>query len=254
MEIDDDYVDYSMVLLHGLRWLNSVVHDGIVPLDMCKAAAKQLRDEVADLNRYIGEHQEPSARDMTRIGSQEIRIRVKASDFLTILNAELEKLSVYHVARKRIYDTNDLILNAHKLFSEEVLKYLPKEAMADVDAAGRCLAFEVPTAAAFHVLRASESLMGLYYCALTQGRTFKDDKVTRNWGKYIDALEKNGADKKVTEFLNHIRAAYRNPVTHPEDTLTLDKALDLFNAEISSISQIVSQVIFLKAQNPESAH
>jgi hypothetical protein len=243
MRPNDDYVDYSVILLRALRWLNAVLYDSIVPLDTCKPAARKLEGEVREHQRYLENHQDPGARDMYVIGSQERMIDVYAGEFLTILNAELEKLSVYQVAKKRIYDTNDLIQHAHKLFSEVVIKRLPEAAKTDIDAAGRCLAFEVPTAAAFHILRASEAVMGLYYSVLTNGRTFKADKVMRNWGAYIEALRKHGAEKKVTEILDHIRAEYRNPITHPEDTLTLDEALDLFNAEVSSISQIISQVI-----------
>jgi hypothetical protein len=250
MRPNDDYVDYSVILLRARRWLTSVLYDGIVPLDTCKPAARKLDDQVRELQQYLESHQDPDTRDMYAIGSQERLIDVYTGEFLTILNAELEKLSVYQVAKKRIYDTNDLIQNAHKLFSEAVVKRLPGAAKTDTDAAGKCLAFEVPTAAAFHILRASEAVMGLYYSVLTNGRTFKSDKVMRNWGAYIEALRKNGAEKKVTEILDHIRAEYRNPITHPEDTLTLDEALDLFNAEVSSISQIISQVILKSSQQP----
>lgn len=244
LEPKPDDVDKRLIFMQARRYLHGLLFDEIVPLDTCKQAAKRLRDEIAAHVEYLEKTPEED-RDVLRVMLTESRIKSLTSEFLSILNAELDKLSVYHVVKKRIYDTNDLILRGHKLFSESVCDRLPATAKTDVDASGKCLAFELPTAAAFHILRASESVMGLYYQTLTKGRTFKDDKIARNWGSYIKALSDNGAEKKITEFLDHIRAAYRNPITHPEDVVTLDESLDLFNAEISSISQIITQVILL---------
>jgi hypothetical protein len=241
----DGKIDLDLKLLQAQNWLDAVRTDGIVPLDTCKHAATQLHAQVVSFRSYLDTTDKPEPLVVALTAS---RMRSSTTEFLSILNAELDKASVYYVAKKRIYDTNDLISQAHKLFSQSVLDVLPPNAKDDVDQAGKCLAFEVPTSAGFHILRASESVMGLYYQTLTKGQTFKDDKIMRNWGAYIEALRKNGAEKKVTEFLDHIRGEYRNPITHPEDVLTLDQALDLFNAEISSISQIISQVIVLRGK------
>jgi hypothetical protein len=218
----------------------------IVPLQTCRSKANELTEALREFDKYLEATDRPSW-DVVQVTILQGRIQTRTEEFLTILNAELDKISVYHVAKKRIYDTNELIASACSIFSQTIANALPISAKHDVDEAGKCLAFEVPTAAAFHILRASEAVMGLYYQTLTKGRTFRDDKIARNWGAYIDALRKNGAEKKVTEFLDHIRAEYRNPITHPEDELNLDQALDLFNAEISSIGQIMNHVLTLRA-------
>ena len=233
-------------LIRARRWIQGAAFGEIVPLQTCRPKATELNDALREFDTYLDVTDRQNW-DFVKVTILQGRIHTLSEEFLTILNAELEKISVYRVAKKRIYDTNDLIASARNILSKSVAEALPDPAKHDVDEAGKCLAFEVPTAAAFHILRSSEAVMGLYYQTLT-GRTFKDDNVARNWGAYIGALRKNGAEKKITEFLDHIRSEYRNPITHPQDELTLDEALDLFNAEISSISQMMTQVIALKAK------
>ena len=111
----------------------------------------------------------------------------------------------------------------------------------DIILAGKCLAFDVSTASAFHMWRALEIVFGAYYVSIT-GRTFEDDSVPRNWGKYIDALKKAGANAEITGNLNHIRAAYRNPIMHPNVNVTEDEAFSLFGIGISAITQTMQAI------------
>src|SRR5262245_61046831 len=91
--------------------------------------------------------------------------------------------------------------------------------------AGKCLAFEVPTAAAFHIFRAAESVMRLYYIAIFG--TIPAKKL-RNWGAYLKNLKSHGgADPKILHSLEQIKELYRNPTIHPETKYTLEEALSL---------------------------
>jgi hypothetical protein len=89
--------------------------------------------------------------------------------------------------------------------------------------------------------RALEIIIGAYYVSIT-GKTFDDDKVVSNWGQYIKALEKVGADKGITGNLDHIRAAYRNPVMHPNVNITKDDAFSLLGIGISAITQVMQAI------------
>jgi len=171
-----------------------------------------------------------------------------ATDFETVLANELPGLATYFVSQKGIYSTDDLISNADQHFAGETLKEIPQTAREDICAGGRCLAFELATASAFHMWRALETVMGQYFLALT-GKTFADAKIQRNWFEYIKALEKAGAEQKITEFLEHIRKEYRNPISHPTDTLELDEAQNLFGAALSAIGQSTKAAIELAAKN-----
>lgn len=61
----------------------------------------------------------------------------------------------------------------------------------------------------------------------------------RNWGVYIKNLRATGkADPKILDFLDHIRETYRNPISHPEATITTDEMLVLFGVATAAIVQI----------------
>jgi hypothetical protein len=166
----------------------------------------------------------------------------KAKEFETVLANELPGLATYVVSQKGIYSTDELISQAEMHIPEKYRSVLNDKAIEDVQQAGKCLAFEVSTASAFHMWRAVESVMNSYYQALT-GKTFAEANVVRNWGKYIEALEKANAEKRITKFLDHIREEYRNPINHPDETLDLDEAFGLFGAALSAITAITRAIL-----------
>jgi hypothetical protein len=74
-----------------------------------------------------------------------------AKEFEIVLGNELPGLATYIVSQKGIYSTDDLISNADQHFAEETLAKIPPNARQDICAGGKCLAFELPTASAFHM-------------------------------------------------------------------------------------------------------
>ncbi len=149
------------------------------------------------------------------------------------------------VSQKGIYSTDELIARAETHVPEKYREVLSGKATDDIQQAGKCLAFEVSTASAFHMWRAVESVMNSYYQALT-GKTFAEAKVTRNWGDYIKALDGSKADKKITVFLDHIRAEYRNPINHPDDTLDPEEAFGLFGTALSAITSMTRAIVEIR--------
>jgi hypothetical protein len=176
------------------------------------------------------------------IQAYQIRVLVeRAKEFETVLANELPGLATYIVYQKGIYSTDELISEADHHVPESLREILSPKAKEDIRQGGRCLAFEVGTASAFHMWRAVEAVMDSYHEALT-GKTFAQAGVTRNWGEYIKTLVKAKAEKKITSFLDHIREEYRNPVSHPEETVELDEAFLLFGASMSAIVQMLRPV------------
>jgi len=165
----------------------------------------------------------------------------RTKEFETVLANELPGLATYLVYQKGIYSTDELIADADQHVPERLRGVLSPKAKEDIRQGGRCLAFEVGTASAFHMWRAVESVMDSYHEALT-GKTFAQAEVTRNWGEYIKALVKAKAEKKITSFLDHVREEYRNPVSHPEETVELDEAFLLFGAAMSAIVQMLRPI------------
>jgi hypothetical protein len=169
----------------------------------------------------------------------------RVKEFETVLANELPGLATYVVSQKGIYSTDELISHAEMHVPEKCRVLLNEKATEDIQQAGKCLAFEVATASAFHMWRAVESVMDSYYQTL-MGKTFSDAGVTRNWGQYIQALQNAKAETKITTFLDHIREEYRNPISHPDESLELDEAFQLFGAAMSAIGQILKAILEIK--------
>jgi hypothetical protein len=95
------------------------------------------------------------------------------------LASELNVAQAYHVTRKGAFNLALLVKDATAIFSDEVQAGMDSDEQYDIIQAGRCLAFEVPTAAAFHIFRATESVMRRYYIAVIGTVPAKT-----NWGAY----------------------------------------------------------------------
>jgi hypothetical protein len=155
------------------------------------------------------------------------------------LAAELGMQDTYVVSRKGIYSTSELIERADNLFSENVRAQLPEDAKRDINEAGRCLAFDLPTAAGMHILRALEAVM-LEYLKKRNAKPLKDSQ--RNWGQYVAKLREADADQKVVSALDQIRELHRNPTMHPEVFLSTDEALALLGLAQSAILAMMADM------------
>jgi hypothetical protein len=157
-----------------------------------------------------------------------------AKEFETVLKTELNNADTYFIDPKGSHKTSVLITQAHREIPATVLADVP-EIMEDFNQAGRCLLFDNSTAVGFHLMRATETVIYKYLRKLSG----KDTPVkSRNWGVYITALKKLDADPKVVGTIQHIKDVYRNPILHPEVTLTADEAQVLFGLSVSAIVQI----------------
>jgi hypothetical protein len=160
-------------------------------------------------------------------------------EFETVLRAEMNVGHCYLVTKTRGFDTATLITSAEELFSPQVATLFP-EAIDDIRYAGRCIAFELATAAGFHIMRAAELVVRSYWDAVTNGAT----RPTRfNLGDYIQQMElKNVGSKKVLATLRQIKDLHRNELMHPEVALELDEAIALVNIVHSAINYIVKEI------------
>jgi len=146
------------------------------------------------------------------------------TNFEAVLTAEMNVCDTYFVTKKRGYDTSDLITQAEVLFPAELATKAP-EAVPDIQQAGKCIAFEIPTAAGFHLIRALELVLRLYFDVVGKGEPRPN---SNNMGDYLRVMvDKNLGDSKVVAVLKQIKDLHRNEFIHPETTLTLDEAMGL---------------------------
>jgi hypothetical protein len=140
---------------------------------------------------------------------------------------EYRNLSVFTVTPKGLYDTRLLIEKGEEKFLGHTRSVFTERVIYDLRQSGRCLAFEVPTAMAFHVMRAAESLIKAYYEVLA-GSPWP--YAQRDWGKYIAELEKlPNINTVITGRLKEIKNLNRNPLIHPEDVVSMEEAPIIFD-------------------------
>ena len=154
------------------------------------------------------------------------------SNFKAVFSAEFATASVYLVTRRRGYDIAILIEQAEELFPEDLIKKIPSVKL-DLREAGKCIAFDLGTAAGFHLLRALETVICCYWHVVMEGQPLPKN---RNLGAYIREMEtaKKG-EGKVLVALKQIKDFHRNSLMHPEEVLDLDQAIGLLGIVQSAI-------------------
>lgn len=243
-------------MLYGAQtWLNNVLeaHE-LFRLRACWAKGTSLQTRITasleELKKAVDEETIGSPQgDLVAAWNKPIDfitayfVRTDAQEFETLLAAELSIADLYAVTKKRGFDTTALAERGAELFPLDLLSKVPEVAL-DAAQVGRCLAFELPNAAAFHLYRIQELVMRRYYDVVTK-KAKRPDK--RNITAYIDAMKNAGfKDQKVFSALAGLANFYRNPLIHPDESLqTIEDAIALFGA----INTIV--IYMLKELQPE---
>lgn len=156
--------------------------------------------------------------------------------FETILKAELAAADAYFVTPKRGYDTLSLISEGEVIWPPDLYQKVPS-ALDDVREAGKCIAFELGTAAGFHILRAVESVLLCYWKEVTNNKPVPANK---NIGNYLNQLEKLGVgDSKIISVLRQIKDLHRNELFHPDASLTVQGAIELLGIAQSAVGAML---------------
>lgn len=161
------------------------------------------------------------------------------TEFETVCKDELANADAYFVTRKAGFDSSVLISNAEMNFSRD-FPAKASGAIPDVREAGKCLAFEMSTAAGFHLMRAVEAVLRVYWDVVTEN---KPHPRQRNLGVYLKKMDNDDiGNAKVRACLRQIKDLHRNPLAHPEETLTLDEAVGLFGIAQSAINAMLKEI------------
>ncbi len=153
------------------------------------------------------------------------------------LDGELHLRTAYLVTPKR-FDLENLLNAPQNLFGEDVYGSLPLIGKFDFWQACYCIAFDLPTAAAFHLMRGTEAVLRYYYNSLVLRNRIEKPL----WGEIIAQLRKkrrNPPPKALLDHLDHIRENFRNPTQHPDATYTSDEAQDLLAMTIDVVNRMI---------------
>ena len=169
--------------------------------------------------------------------SEVFRISSGYVQYKVALLAELGVAPSFFVSSKAPYDTMMLLDEGETILPAELASKAP-EAIFDTREAAKCLAYEAPTAAGFHIMRAAESVVRRYYANVSNG---KSPPKVRNLMVYIRTMESAKiGDQKILSALTQISNLHRNPLMHPEDVLTVGEAMALVGIVRSAVSAMLS--------------
>ncbi|MDT4897681.1 MAG: hypothetical protein QOH25_2758 [Acidobacteriota bacterium] len=151
------------------------------------------------------------------------------------LDAELHLRGAFLVTPKR-FQLDYLLKSPSSLFASEVFINLPRICQFDFTEACRCIAFGIPTAAAFHLMRGVEGVLRDYYC-----RIVKRNRVKRMlWYDIVNHLRqrRDAPPKALLDNLDNIRVNFRNPTQHPDARYDMDEAQDLLSVCTDAVNRI----------------
>jgi len=171
-------------------------------------------------------------------------------DLRRTFSAEAKGIFAYIVTDKRI-DVDKLLDDVPSLFSPRTFQLMPDIAQYDFMQAGKCIAYELPTAAAFHALRGTESTLRLYYCNYIKQRRL----TALLWRPMVGHLRKckKPIPKILLDNLDNIAVNFRNPTAHPEYKYDINEAQDLFNLCVDVNNRMIGELIKHKLIPPQQA-
>jgi hypothetical protein len=235
-EQDRSYGDVYFALYLARSSIERIMADQSLALRTCRQASTALIQAInsvipKDFNDLFSRNRDEVV-NRWQLGS----IKDAATRFETVLHEELAISETYVLLQKGAYATSELATNAEVMLPSEIRAVLPQKVSWDLREAGRCLAYETPTASAFHISRAVESCILAYY-QHTVGK--EAPAKMRNWAVYINAMKQSGkADDRVLNLLIHIKDSYRNPISHPDAVLTADEVVVLIGVAVGAMTQI----------------
>lgn len=153
-----------------------------------------------------------------------------------VIRAEGKTKFTFSISEKRI-DVNKLLFKIESLFALGVFNALPDSIKYDFKESGKCVAYECPTASAFHVLRGLEGLLRVLLNKLDP----QIDTSKMCWGPLITKLKSLNIQELsvLLDNLDRIRENYRNPTDHPEKTYNIEETQDLFNICVGVVNDLV---------------
>lgn len=167
-----------------------------------------------------------------------LTIRENIDAIEQIIQAELATGFAYYVTPKAGYDTSALLFAADYIWPPSLLPTIPETA-DDVDALGKCISFELGTAAAFHAFRILEIVLRRYWKAITKDAAPRNGAI----GPYLNAMEKREiGDEFVIGSLRQIKDLHRNPMIHPGKNISIDEAIDTVGIVRSAVSAMLKVI------------
>jgi len=136
-----------------------------------------------DLEEILGELKaQPQEDVISGILCEQLTVAIDNLD--RTLDSELQLKEAYILTERR-FELKKLLYGVNELLAKDVFSKLPLIVQYDLKEAGKCIVFNLPTAAAFHVLRATEGALRDYYHSIVKRNKLKNPM----WGDMIAVLK-----------------------------------------------------------------
>ncbi len=185
-----------------------------------------------ELTAFLSQLKQEDKQDR-KITAYEVK---ELSEFMSVVEkivfAEAQTKKIYILTESR-FNLDNLTNNPEQMFAKGAFSRLSRLTAYDVREGFMCIVLSRATAAAFHLLRATEgTLRDYYFNIVKRGRAKKP-----MWGNMIQHLRsRRKPDESLLQRLDYIRDTYRNPTSHPEARHTIEQAQDLLGLCIDVIN------------------
>lgn len=150
-------------------------------------------------------------------------LHANVQSFSVVLNEDLERSHNFLLTDKGNLSVDRLVDRASKKYNPDILSLIDARTVSEIDDAGKCLACALYTACGFHILRSVEMAVKAYVYAAKGALPVEKQ---RSWGIYIQWLA-GTASTNVIDALTILKGK-RNPLMHPQHTLTESQAISIF--------------------------
>jgi hypothetical protein len=222
----ENYIHGNGKVIYNIQFLLNKLEE--LQLRVTQRASTDLKKILTELEIT------PPSSLLTKIQANKLSTAIKS--LRLTLEAELKGINAYVISPKRL-DVEKLTGNVASLFGPGVFDSLSAVAQYDLAEAAMCIAFERPTAAAFHLMRATEEALRRYYCHFI--RRHRIDPLL--WFPMVQALQRHRRAKiqyVLYRNLDNIRLSFRNPTQHPDKVYDIQEAQDLFGICVDVINRM----------------
>jgi len=245
LPVSEPIQNWYPTIKNAVSWIENTRNNPIFKLTTSEAQAAFLSKMLSDLLDL------PS--DTVTTSEMAGLIGASVYNFQATLQAELGQAGTFFVSPKGAYSTLALVENGELLLPESTRNLLTKEAIDDMRNGARCMAFELPTAAAFHFLRAVEAALHQHYDALSNGAP----RPARGaMGIYINEIIALNAQQELVAVLKQIKDLHRNPIMHPDAVVTMEEVqiiVGIAQSAIFALMKIVTKSAPAPASPPASS-
>jgi hypothetical protein len=193
--------------------------------------------EIVDCISGMIPRQPPLVQDRPVTPWEATTLRSAATALTSTIRDEARHNYILCIENQRCLSAHSLVDRIENCFSVEAWSVIDKDAKREFEESGKCLGVERYTGAGFHSLRGVECVIRQFIVELTGSLPKK-----RDWGHYVEVLNRNGADASMVAVLDNIRSLERNPLMHPEDWLDIDDAIGIFTLCQTAVTRLVTDI------------